>query len=185
MIVVHFEMTSYPTQSIEYFECKDPQKLATLFQEILDCWTKKDVGYKFQCSAIFYEILAECYAQNYRQDQKQSKIQPSVDYIHQNYPNSNLTMKEIADRSFMSEVYFRKLFKNEYGISPQKYIIRLRIQNATGLISTGYYSLKEVALMSGYPDYKYFSVEFKKIIGISPSEYLYNYSDETTASSRS
>ena len=75
----------------------------------------------------------------------------------------------------MSEVYFRKLFKEEYGISPQKYIINLRMQYAKGLISTGYYSLNEVAYMSGYTDYKYFSVEFKKSMGVSPSEYLYNY----------
>ena len=75
----------------------------------------------------------------------------------------------------MSEVYFRKLFKKEYGIPPQKFIINLRIQNAIGLISTGYYSLTDVAFASGYNDYKYFSTEFKKIIGISPSKYIYNY----------
>ena len=81
----------------------------------------------------------------------------------------------LAEQSFMSEVYFRKLFKSSYGISPQKYIIRLRIQHAKGLISIGYYSLKEIALMSGYTDYKYFSTEFKKQVGVSPSDYIYNY----------
>ena len=65
--------------------------------------------------------------------------------------------------------------KEEYGISPQKYIINLRIQNAVGLISAGYYSLKEIAYMSGYNDYKYFSVEFKKNMGVTPSEYIYDY----------
>ena len=34
----------------------------------------------------------------------------------------------------MSEVYFRKLFKAEYGISPQKYIIKLRLEKASELI---------------------------------------------------
>ena len=75
----------------------------------------------------------------------------------------------------MSEGYFRKLFKEEFGISPQKYIIELRIQNAVALISKGYYSLKEIAYMSGYNDYKYFSVEFKKSMGVSPSEYIYDH----------
>ena len=75
----------------------------------------------------------------------------------------------------MTEVYFRKLFKQEYGVSPQKYIIDLRMQNAVGLIATGYYSLKDVAAMSGYNDYRYFSVEFKRKYGVSPSEYSYNY----------
>jgi two-component system response regulator YesN len=86
-------------------------------------------------------------------------------------------MAEIAKQSFMSEVYFRKLFKAEYGITPQKQIIYLRMQNAVDLISTGYYSLKEVALLSGYNDYKHFSVEFKKIKGVSPSEYLYSFQE--------
>ena len=102
-------------------------------------------------------------------------IHNSVDYLLKHYKKSNLSIKELADQSFMSEVYFRKLFKEEYGISPQKYIINLRMQNAVGLISTGYYSLKEIAHMSGYNDYKYFSVEFKKSMGVSPSKYVYDY----------
>ena len=106
---------------------------------------------------------------------KNSKIQNSIEYILANYKKSDLSIKEIADRSFMSEVYFRKLFKEEYGSSPQKYIIKLRSQNAVGLISTGYYSLSEVAYMSRHSDYKYFSTEFKKAMGVFPSEYLYNF----------
>ena len=175
LIVVHFETMDYRTKSIECFEARRPEILARLFSDILECWNKKEVGYKYRCSAILCEIFAECYADNYKATSHTSKIQNSVDYIHKNYRNQNLTLKEIAAESFMSEVYFRKLFKEQYKVSPQKYIIDLRIQNAVGLISTGYYSLKEVAYMSGYNDYKYFSTEFKRIKGVSPSEYLYNY----------
>ena len=175
MIVIHFETTNYHTKDIEYFQSENPERLSRLFKEILDVWTQKKVGYRLRCAAILYEILAECYVQNYSQDISCEKIQPSIEYIHQNYRNNDLTIKDVADQSFVSEVYFRKLFKEKYGISPQKYIINLRIQNAAGLISTGYYSLKEVAHMSGYNDYKYFSVEFKKTMGVSPSKYMYNF----------
>lgn len=95
-----------------------------------------------------------------------------------NYKSSELSIQKLAEKSFMSEVYFRKLFKEEFGVSPQKYIVNLRIQHAVGLISAGYHSLKEVAQLSGYDDYKYFSVEFKKAMGVSPSDYLYNYKPE-------
>ncbi len=175
MIVVHFDTTNYHTHCIEFFEAKYPERLLSFFREILDCWNKKEIGYRYKCSAILYEIFAECYLQNYKQTVQNLKIGNSIEYILKNYKNSDLSIREIADKSFVSEVYFRKLFKEEYGISPQKYIINLRIQHAIGLISTGYYSLKEVAYMSGYDDYKYFSVEFKKAIGVSPSKYLYNY----------
>ena len=175
MIVIHFDTTNYTTRNIEYFISDNPTVLSELFGKILDAWNKKDLGYKFRCSAILCEIFAECYTQNYVLKSQNSKIHNSVEYLLKNYKKSDLSIKEIADKSFMSEVYFRKLFKEEYGISPQKYIVNLRIQNALGLISTGYYSLKEIAYMSGYNDYKYFSVEFKKNMGVSPSKYLYNY----------
>ena len=175
LIVVHFDSTDHHTEDIEFFEARSPEKLKKLFEDILSCWNQKELGYKYKCSALLYEIFAECYAQNYKEEVEKSKIKASVDYIHKSYKKSDLSIREVAERSFMSEVYFRKLFKEEFGISPQKYIIDLRIQNAAGLISTGYYSLKEVAYMSGYNDYKYFSVEFKKVMGISPSEYIYNY----------
>ena len=175
MIVIHLEASNHSTKKVECFESKSPEALARLFRNILDLWNKKEVGYKLKCAAVLYDILAECYIQNYRQEPQKSKIQPSVDYLYQNYKKSDLTIKEVADKSFVSEVYFRKLFKEKYGISPQKYLVNLRIQNAAQLISTGYYSLKEVAYMSGYSDYKYFSIEFKKLFGVSPSKYIYNY----------
>lgn len=175
LIAVHFETTDYTTREIESFVPSDAQKLSELFCEILDCWNKRETGYRYRCAAILYEIFAECYKQNYQHNAKLSKIRASVAYIYQNYKNADLTIKEIAEKSFMTEVYFRKLFKQEYGVSPQKYIIDLRMQNAVGLIATGYYSLKDVAAMSGYNDYRYFSVEFKRMYGVSPSEYSYNY----------
>ena len=173
LIVVHFRTAESSEQSIISFTPENTETFTRLFKRILDIWQRKEIGYKYECTAILYEIFAECHKQY--PTPKTSKIQPSIDYINEKYTSPDLTVKEIADRSFISEVYFRKLFKEEYAISPQKYIINLRIQNAIGLISTGYYSLKEVAYMSGYNDYKYFSVEFKKIVGVSPSEYLYNY----------
>ena len=178
LIVIHFDTMNYQTASIEAFLPKNAEVLAALFRQILDTWNKKEPGYRYRCSAILYEILAECYAQNYIPKPQISKIQRSVDYLLANFRNSDLSIGEIAKQSFMSEVYFRRLFQETYGTSPKKYIVNLRIQNAVGLIATGYYSLGEVAYLSGYNDYKYFSVEFKRIKGVSPSEYLYNYSEK-------
>jgi YesN/AraC family two-component response regulator len=176
VIVVHLDCTDYHTDTIEFFESKDPERLARLFEDILREWNKKSTGYKYKCSAILYEILEECYVQNFHLQKNDSKIRASVELMHKDFADPELSIGKLAKRSFMSEVYFRKLFKEEYGISPQKYIIKLRVQYAMGLIATGYYSLKEVAALSGYTDYKYFSVEFKRAVGVSPSEYSYNYS---------
>lgn len=175
LIVIHFEVIHCNARDIEFFEPKAPEAFKKLFISILECWNDKESGYRYKCSAIFNEILALCYSENYNPKPIDSKIQKSVEYLLKHYNDFDLSIKAIAKQSFMSEVYFRKLFKAEYGISPQKHIIALRIQHAKELISTGYYSLKEIALMSGYTDYKYFSTEFKKQVGVSPSDYFYNY----------
>ena len=174
LIVIHFDLANYCEKKMESFNPQNPEKLKKLFETVLLKWNEKETGYKYVCAAVFCEILKICYEENYKKEAF-SKIKASYKYMVENFKNPAVSIKEISEKSFISEVYFRKLFKKEYGVSPQKYLINLRIQNAVGLISTGYYSLKEVSALSGYTDYKYFSVEFKKQMGVSPSEYKYNY----------
>lgn len=173
LIVIHFHTAEQTDRNLITFTPKTPERFAMLFDKILKCWEGKENGYKYKCTAILYEILGECHKQYPKP--KASRIQSSVDYINENYTSPDLTIKEIADKSFVSEVYFRRLFKEEFEMSPQKYIIKLRLQHAVFLMSTGYYSLKEIALMSGYRDYKYFSSEFKREKGVSPSRFNYKF----------
>ena len=175
MIVVHFDCMDYHSDDIEVCYLSKPEKTKRLFRDILEQWNLKTEGYKYRCASILYEIFAECYAQNHSKEKGNSKIRNSVEYLQKHFCDAELTMARVAKQSFISEVYFRKLFKQEFGTSPQKYIVHLRIQNAKGLIATGYYLLQQVAEMSGYNDYKYFTTEFKKEVGISPSAYSYNY----------
>ena len=177
LIVLHFEGAVPGADGIECFLPRDPAPFAELFTRILDCWNKKELGYRYESAAIFHQIMALCYRENYKEQTENSKIRASVDFLLEHYRNPDLTVGEIAERSFVSEVYFRKLFKEAYGVSPQKYIIRLRMRYAKELISAGYHSLKEIAVLSGYADYKYFSSEFRKYVGVSPSEYVYNYEE--------
>ena len=47
----------------------------------------------------------------------------------------------------------------------------MRIKKAKDLLQTGYFTIKETALKSGFDNVKYFSTLFKKEVGCSPSEY--------------
>ncbi len=176
LIAVHIRTNlTEKSLEIEHFTTKNPEIYTELFLKIFELWTSKCFGYKYKCAALFNEILAECCRENYTEKSERDQINSSLQYLHEHFNDATLTVGELAARSFMSEVYFRRLFKKLFGISPTKYIINMRIAHAAVLMSSGFYSLKEVALLSGYTDYHYFSSEFKRIKGVAPSEYLYNY----------
>ncbi len=149
--------------------------MEAIFVRLWETFEKKEAGWFYLCTALLYEILAACYEELARPQTHASSIAASVDYLMAHYTDHGLTVAELASKSFMSEVYFRRCFKEEYGESPRAYLIDLRIRHAISLMATGYYSLQEVAALSGYSDYQYFSTEFKRRKGVSPSAYRYNY----------
>lgn len=174
-IVIHFKVFDYHSHKVECFKPENPEKYLELFRKILDCWNRRSASYKHEASAILYEIFACMYEENKPLKTHVAMIEPAIEYIEKNMFRKDFLLSEAAGKSMVSEVYFRKLFKAEFGISPKKYIIKSRINRAASLISSGYFALAEIADMCGYDDYKHFSSEFKKQTGVSPSGYAYNY----------
>ena len=160
---------------MEYFYPENAEKYRKSFLRLLKVWQKKDVAYKMKAAAVLYEIFADIYAECRQPVTKNPLLCNAVDYLLKNYCNPELSIEQLAEMAHMSEVYFRKLFKEEFGVSPKKYIVDLRIKYAAELISSGYYNISDVSVMAGFTDYKHFSVTFKEKIGCSPSQYLSDY----------
>ena len=171
LIVVDFRTFRGQAKEIEVFCPEYPRKYAELFRQILQCWEGKKGAYKYEASAILNRIFAELHQDTCSIGSKETKIGSSLSYIEENYLKKDFSLQEAAKRSQISETYFRKLFKKEKGISPKKYVIQKRITHACYLIRTGYFTLQEIADRCGYEDYKHFSTEFKKMEGVSPSQY--------------
>lgn len=177
MIVVHFKAFNYHTNHIESFLPTDYMKYRFLFEKILDCWNKKNISYKHEAASLLNLIFSELYKDNKKAYEYDSKINLSIKYIEDNYFKKDFSLQIAAEKSYISDTYFRKLFKQEFGISPKQYVINRRIKYAASLIIAGYYSLQEIAELCGYSDYKHFSVEFKKVTGVSPSRYIYKFEE--------
>lgn len=95
--------------------------------------------------------------------------------------------KNISDSSYSLELaikklplnydYIRKLFKKETGHTPHGYLLRLRMELAAQIISSGVtnryseFTVAQIAEACGYAEPLYFSRVFKKYYGVAPSEY--------------
>lgn len=97
-------------------------------------------------------------------------VVPIQQYIEQHY-SEPLVTSEFAKMLNIDRTYFYKIFKEYTGLSPEKYIISLRIQRAKLLISATDLPLSTIGNLVGYENYPPFFSMFKKIVGISPNEY--------------
>lgn len=82
-----------------------------------------------------------------------------------------VSMQEIARKSGMGYSLFRKLFKERVHYAPAQYFQSLKIQKAIELLTTTAIPIKEVAYRLNFETPAYFSAQFKKQTGKSPTEY--------------
>ena len=93
-------------------------------------------------------------------------------YLH--YANESISISEIARENKLSDAHFRRLFTQYMGVSPQKYLINLKINRAKELLAIGL-SIADVAEQSGFTDFCYFSRIFKNYTGMTPVKYRKNF----------
>ena len=91
-------------------------------------------------------------------------------YIQQHYQEA-LRLEDVSSAVGFNTTYFSTLFKKETGQNFVDYLTELRINKAKELLSGDDLSVQDVAEMVGYQDLKYFSKLFKRITGVSPSDY--------------
>ncbi|MBR5156876.1 MAG: AraC family transcriptional regulator [Clostridia bacterium] len=94
--------------------------------------------------------------------------QLAYDFISSNYMR-HIKIEEIAGQLGVNRQYLSRLFKAQYGLTMQDFLIKTRINYAERLLKKGY-SVAESAYMVGYEDVFNFSKMFKKHKGLSPSK---------------
>ena len=92
-------------------------------------------------------------------------------YMEEQMDNAELTIDEFAEQLMLSRTIFYRKLKSIVGLTPVDFIREIRIKRAVQLIDSDEYNFSQVAYMTGFNDPKYFSKCFKKVIGITPSEY--------------
>jgi AraC-like DNA-binding protein len=91
--------------------------------------------------------------------------------VEENMSNSELVVEDLARELAMGRSVFFKKIKSLTGLAPIEFIRELRMKKAAQLILTDEYNMIEVSDMVGINDSRYFSKCFKKIYGMTPSEY--------------
>ncbi|RUS45870.1 AraC family transcriptional regulator [Cohnella sp. AR92] len=139
-------------------------------KQFTQVWMGKQPGYILQSRALFMLILHRLLVNSYLQNSHQSdqRINRILEYVSEHYPEE-LHLSDMAKLVNLHPVYLGKLFKKNTGYSFKEYVNLIRINHAEMLLSTGGFSVTQIADRCGFHDISYFSNVFKAIKGYPPS----------------
>ena len=173
-IFCDFEFAEPSARRSALYSHQDLKNVDSLFFKLLNRYRSSANNSYIECMSILYSIyglLQQDTQKSYLGKSNETKMIEARRYIDESFNLPEFSITLLAERIEMSEVYLRKLFRAQYGISPSKYLISVRIKNAKKLMKYPFLTLEECALQSGFSSLQYFCRLFKKETGISPGKY--------------
>ena len=108
-------------------------------------------------------------------EQSKNPLSAIIEYIETHLSDNNITNGFLAKKIGISEIYFRKLFISNLGVTPKQYILDLRIKKAKQLLINGTHSVTETSEKCGFSTVYHFCRIFKDKTGLTPLEYSKKY----------
>jgi len=148
------------------------------FEQIYSVWNLNSIAYQLKTRSMIENLLYNLVydsAMGRTLPQISIRLMDLLDYIHSNYMN-RLTSNDLSRVINYSPSHIRRLFMNEFKMTPVKYINKLRIEKACELMLSEPTPLCSIAEAVGFENAAYFSRVFKAEKGMSPGEYRTSFS---------
>ncbi len=100
--------------------------------------------------------------------------QPDLDIIHnfmREHLDERISLGQLADLTGLSATHFATRYRELTGVSPIQHFLHLKVEQACQMLDTTDLSFTQISSHLGYDDNYYFSRLFKKVMGLSPTDY--------------
>lgn len=141
---------------------------------MVDQYSIRSEGFQYKTQTYFSSLLIYLsqVVSNERSgdDESYDGLNKAISYIKNHYKEP-IRLHHLADRVNLSERHLSRVFRRRYGLSPINYINRLRVRHACSYLTETELNITEIALECGFGDSNYFARQFRKWLGMSPSQY--------------
>lgn len=137
------------------------------YLKVLNLFDTLDEIKKYTCS-FYLDVIKKMSVAVIRKEKKIIEI--VKEYILNHY-YEDINLSKLADIAFVNPNYLSEIFKCQTGENFVDYFTRIRIEKAKEFLKDHKVKTYEIGALVGYEDAAYFSKVFKKVVGVSPSEY--------------
>lgn len=169
-----FLMKTYTPETVEeLLGCFDkllitpPKESREMFRFLLKALARCTDGTEF---AVYLGALLRELSKCSPEQTGDEQISRIIQFINEHYAELH-SIEQIASHFYISKYHLCRIFKNSMSITVIEYLNQIRIKNACSQMESGDRSILEIAQGCGFNSSAYFSSVFKKITGVSPSEY--------------
>ncbi len=173
VICILFEASEIPFVCPEpLIVCKGDEPIIPYAKAMFKETTEQKNFYNYIINHLLKILLTEIHRMLFNTvDESCKSIAEIKNYINENF-YKKISLTELAPLSGYSYDYFRHYFKKQYGISPQNYLIKVRLENAYSMLSsTPDMRITDVAADCGFSDSSQFSTMFTNHFGITPKKF--------------
>lgn len=156
----------------ELVEVHDTFRAAAAIERVVDLMERDETRASLVAAAgAAWGLLAQLAADQLHGPRgAREPIQQALDHLREHIAEP-MTVPELARMAGLSRSHFTTLFREATGHSVVEYLRSLRMARARALLITTSMTIAEIAATVGYPDQFYFSRQFRKVNGSSPSGY--------------
>lgn len=157
------------TENSPSIKVTQPDKVLQLFQSLFEYSQKSGTSDKLRCLSLVYRLFA-LLAEQAEPITHNPYVLQAMAYFSDQFCHP-ISISEYAASLGLNNNYFSKLFKAETGVTPLRYLNRLRFEKAQYLLAHSSLSIDSIANEVGIPDTLYFSRAFRQYTGLSPTSY--------------
>ena len=153
---------------------KDHKRIESI---LLDLMRDADIGKinEYKAKSAFYAIVGSLGENETSEFLPQNCADEAARFLDTNFAHSDFSVETLCRMLYVSHSALCKAFKDEFNMTPLKYLIQIRMQNAAKLLAESNSPVCDVAGLSGYKDEIHFMKTFKKYYGITATEYRKMY----------
>ncbi|MBB6730198.1 AraC family transcriptional regulator [Cohnella zeiphila] len=184
-LFVHFDYAAFrdPSSGLEALVRTDripalrSSLAAGMIRQILRIANEQGPGWKRRISALLAAALEELQACAGRGSGPASQpvslpISLAIEYMEEHLAEPALSIEKIARHSGWSHEHFTRVFAAELGMTPKRALLERRLLRAERMMLRAEGTVKQIAFSVGFGDEHHFSKMYKRIRGITASEYM-------------